>query len=749
MIQNEEKKRTATSAQITAWLESILSHILLITFTDAAAREMRERLAGAFATKGFKVDPEKIPTMTFNAFDMDLIKRFHDQLGFLNVPTVIDTNPTRVAAKVVPLVTGENKVDGLNYSIPIEMNAGAKGAQGALTLALKVFDLIKQANIDVTEAGSADKVKDLVQDAGLYTKMSDQSIACFIDLYATYNNILNQEGLITFADQEPMGLKLLDMNPDYLNSLGFKHIVIDEFQDSNDMNMEFVKRLVACMTDNGGTIESIMVIGDDNQSIYGFRNANPENMIHFAEKIGKPVDKLLLSQNYRSHEEIIEPANKLVALNVNRIDKPLVAAKGPGGKTVIKGYETEDEKIEFTVNEIKRLIEEEGREYADIAIITFGKKDLGKYSAALSKADVPWVIMAPVKLIDNSRVRGAMKLCDAFFDPDATQSYFEYLVPKYDGKIFEELTDEQITEEIEELRRSFTSFDQMTPENQLRKWHEYLEAINIGDDELYQKWLDMVYDEDTKIDPDDPNKSALAKEIEFIQNFKRFGKDTEAKMDQRYEGVTLITAHSSKGLEWPVVFNSISDYDNAMLHKARLVLEVEERRRLLFVSMTRAKELLYVNAEYVAYSNEFTGEVYNQFLHDLYKVTGKEKEFEAEILAMKQRKAQREMERRAAQNEKARNKRAEAKAKRAAELSGGELVVPGLGMTKRNAYTPDYKGGGKTTKSPCKSGSKGTGTKGKTSGKSGKGGNSRPLTAAEKAQYDALTKNATQMTLDL
>lgn len=732
-----KKVRTASKEQIESWLETILSHILLITFTDAAAREMRERLAGAFATKGFLVDAEKIPTMTFNAFDMDLIKRFHKQLDFLNVPTVIDTNPTRVAAKVVPLITGDNKVDGLNYAIPIEMNAGTKGAQGALTIALKVFDLIKHANLDVTEAGVADKVKALIEEAGLSNKVPDQSIACFIDLYATYNEILNKEGLITFADQEPMGLKLLDLNPEYLNSLGFKHVVIDEFQDSNDMNMEFVKRLVACMTDNGGTIESIMVIGDDNQSIYGFRNANPDNMIHFSEKIGKPVTQLLLSQNYRSYEEIIEPANKLVALNVNRINKPLIAAKGKGGKTLIKGYETEEEKIVFTVEEIKRLIEEEKRDYTDIAIITFGKKDLGKYSAALSKADIPWVIMAPVKLIDNSRVRGAMKLCDAFFDPDATQCYFEYLIPLYDGKIYEELTDEEIANEIEALRHSFTNFDSMTPEAQLHQWHEYLEAINIGDDELYQKWLDMVYDEDTKIDPDDPNKSALAKEIEFIQNFKRYGKDTEAKMDQRYEGVTLITAHSSKGLEWPIVFNSISDYDNVMLHKARNVLEVEERRRLLFVSMTRAKELLYVMSEYVAYSNEFTGEVYNQFLSDLYSVTDKSKEFEAEILTMKQNKALREEERRLKRNEDARNKRAEAKMKRESQLTGakgdGTLTVSGLGMTKRTPYSPDYKGGGKVA------GKSTTKTTGKV----------RQLSDAEKAWYDKVTKDAIQMKMNL
>ena len=169
-------------------------------------------------------------------------------------------------------------------------------------------------------------------------------------------------------------------------------------------------------------------------------------------------------------------------------------------------------------------------------------------------------------------------------------------------------------------------------------------------------------------------------------------------------------------------------------------MEVEEVRRLLFVSMTRAKEELYVFSEYVAYSDEFSGETYNQFLHDLYKVNGREKEFEAEILAMKQRKAQRELERKAAQNARTKEKRDAAKAKRMADaiMGDGTLTVSGLGMTKRDAYVPtptkrhdaytsSYKGGGKmASKSNPKR---------------------RQMTDAEKKQYDAMVKDAKQVTV--
>lgn len=113
------EKREITKAMKDAWVQHLLSKFLLITFTDAAAAEMRTRLAGAFLTEGYEIDPEKIPTMTFNSFAMDLVKEFYNDLGFLKTPIVVDTNPTREAMGILPLIT-RDKVDGLNYNVAVE-----------------------------------------------------------------------------------------------------------------------------------------------------------------------------------------------------------------------------------------------------------------------------------------------------------------------------------------------------------------------------------------------------------------------------------------------------------------------------------------------------------------------------------------------------------------------------------------------------------------------------------------------------
>jgi DNA helicase-2/ATP-dependent DNA helicase PcrA len=665
------KKREATKAMKTAWLEQILSKFLLITFTDAAANEMRTRLAGAFLSEGYEIDIDKMPIVTFNAFAMEIVKKYAKELGYQKVPTVVDTNQTREAMGILPLVT-RDKVDGLNYNVAVESQ------YGALTIAIKTFKLIKKSGIDLSEPGAAQKLIDeQLRPAGLYKHMSNQSVDMLIDLYQEYNDLLQANGLITFADQEPLMLKVLDMIPTELASYGFEHIVVDEFQDSSNMQMEFLRRLAATNP------KDIMVIGDDNQSIYGFRDANPDNMIKFEEKMGLPVTSLYMTENYRSYEEIIEPANALVSLNVNKVDKTLVAAKGKGGSASVRGFYNEEDEQTYIVNTIKKLLEE-GYEPEDIAVIAMTKKELGKISAALSKAGIDWVMMAPVKLIDNSRISAAISLADAFYDADATQSYFNYLVAKYDGKLLEELTDDEINEEINKMRSQFSNMDSLNLGMQQKIFHEYLEALNM-EDELYVKWLEQVYE-----------NGDLVSELDFIQKFRRFGANTELKMDMKYKGVALTTAHSSKGLEWKVIINSISGYDSKILHNSRHQDEVEEKRRLLFVSMTRAKEKLFVTGQYVLYQNEFDGKVYNQFIKELYEIFDPSMKSYVPNDPME---AIRKEERRLARNAKAREKRAAAKA--------AAIDDENIDMTAK----------------------------------------SRPMTKAEREEYDRLVRGAVQASL--
>lgn len=665
-------KRTATQAQKNAWLQAILSHFLHVTFTDAATKEMEERIAGKCLFYGYDIDPTLLPTLTFNAIDMDLIHKFHEDIGYKVTPTVVDVNPLREAQKVLPLVTGDNKIPGFNYNIPVEMNMGRKGAQGALILALNAFKVIRKYDINVKAPDAFDIFKRRLTEESLYGKMSDQSITTLLNLYDEYSSILRSEGLLTFADQEPFGIELMDLHPDYLNNLGFWHIIIDEFQDSNDINMEFVRRMATCRDIYGGTIKSIMVIGDGDQSIYGFRDANVENITKFDEKIGEDdVQRFTLVNNYRSFSEIVEPANELVSKNVERIVKPLVAAKGNGGKFTVKGFATSDEEDAWIIEDgMKR----EGKK----TIIARNRSHLNKLMGLLTQNNQTFVNKSPQKYVDNIRVKALLNFFDAIRNPDATQGIRDYLACLYEGKFEDDFTSEEKEAMINDYRNEIICIKSAKPYIQKQKLHEWIDAIGFGD-ELYEKFTKMIYHEAAVIVEETDNPDAEASAIvESVKRFKRFGNDAEVKLDKIYEADWILTtAHSSKGLEWDTVYCTVTDFDGPMYHRARgSSTEVEEERRLLFVSMTRAKCELICTGVYVAYSTEQSGDVYNQFLKELYEVRdGDTKTFEAEILAMKQEMLKKEQERKDARNKAARESRAAKKAALLKDMNAGKIPV--------------------------------------------------------------------------
>ena len=736
---------TVTKEIENAIYKAAISHTLFVTFTDAAAMEIRSRMTSIAKDAGHDIEAEDFPVMTFNAFSNNIIKAFYNDLGFTEAPGVVDVNPTARAVKAVALITGENVIKGLNYGIPLAKDGGA------LNLTLKVWDLAKEAELDPTEPGFDQKVLDLAKKDGAANKMIDAAgaISQMCDHYQEYLSILKNENLISFADQDTLALQILDMHPEYLDTLGIQHMVVDEAQDSNDKNMEFINRILAVMRKNDPNMEhhSLTIVGDDNQSIYGFRKANPQNMIDFDNKIGMTSEKLFMTQNFRSKQEILDPANALVSLNVNRIDKPCIAARGNGGKYSLYGYDSVDEELDAIVEKVDEMIKS-GITPRDIAVLSFKKATLQKLSAKLSKKGITWVIKAPLKLIENSRVHGAIEFMQAFKDPTMSKPYFEYLIPLTDGHLLDNengLSDEelqgQIMDLIDQVRSEVIGIINGDPNQGRRKLHEMLEAINVGDDELYTKWLDMMYqhgmaaEKAFQLDPAN-NNHPLIEEIAWIDYFTEFGSETELKMDQDYEGVVLSTAHSSKGLEWPYVINTISDYDNARLHRAQNVLNVEETRRLLFVSMTRAREELIVTGAYVACKSG-DEEIYNQFLKELYVIRdGNEERWQAELMARRQKIAERQETRKKESAVRAKEKREREKSSRLAE----SLASEGKTVAIDGAY-----GTGKGIYSKSKYATKLRDVRSEYDKKVSK---IREMTPEEKEDYNKKTAHAKQMTID-
>ena len=216
--------------------------------------------------------------------------------------------------------------------------------------------------------------------------------------------------------------------------------------------------------------------------------------------------------------------------------------------------------------------------------------------------------------MENSRVKAAISLGMSFYEPEATKGYFDYLVAEYDGEAEEFLDPEDLKAEVESMQADFMALEDLPFDVQRAKFHEYLDAIR-GEDEIYAYFLDLLYDNED-----------LQSELEYLLDFTRYGDKEEKKMEQGYEGVVLTTAHSSKGLEWDFVFNSISKYDSEHLHKTTKLATArkEEMRRLMFVSMTRAREELFVSGQFICYGNKEGGYTQNQFLQEIYGILGED-----------------------------------------------------------------------------------------------------------------------------
>jgi len=590
--------------------------ILMITFTEAGCKEMRQRVRRRLEEHNIFIDAEDLKIATFNQFAYQIVKEHYEDVGFKKEPVVIDDVRKSV---IVTQLLDEHVISNLDY---LHFTIDEKNIKGALICAIAVFDKIKELRVDPLATDTPDKVKRALSENGMYRFLDDIAISQLCMLFDEYQKRLIEDNLITFADQEPMMLEIIDKHPDLIDSLGFAHIIVDEFQDSNDIQMHIIKKLTT-----GKDFKSLMVVGDDSQSIFGFRNTTPENILHFFEKMDvKDGIDLRLVDNHRSTPEILDLANKINGLNKNRIDKDLVSTRDHGEKPIVKGFHNKPDEYDYIANEIKRLIDEKGYEPEDFAFISFTNAELVKMGAKLSSLGIPWVMMNPTVLMSNAKVVAAISLATAFWQPESTSLYFNYLTVLYDGKILE-LPREEINAKIKELKIMFENMDQHPIPVQRQLFHDMLEKLKkpiiigkdadendkdneTGIDEIYEYFLELIYQ-----CPDLPS------ELQYISDFKKYGTKVAKRMEQSYQGVVLTTAHSSKGLEWKVVFNSLTNYDNPYLHNPNHEDAVEERRRLLFVSLTRARDLLYVTGQYVAYGDA-DNKTYNQFLREVFEQNG-------------------------------------------------------------------------------------------------------------------------------
>lgn len=632
--------------------EDTMKSIAMFTFTNAAASEMKDRVVGEYLRRGENIDKSNLHIMTFDAYHLRNICNHYEIFGYTAPPKPVDETTEK---SIIFALIDNPVIPGLDYKNLKTI---------ALPTASMVFDTINSLGIDPRSKDGFDAICEACAnaDSNLLRKIDLVALRKLCDLYADYEALLVEKNQIPFGFMAKYGLQLLEDYPEVLDDYSYKYIIVDESQDSDVKQLETLKKLIST-----SYFKRLMVVGDDNQAIYSFRKTDPKILINLFDLLKVPPEEcktFYLTDNRRSTPEILKLADNFVAKNVNKLQKTSNPFREHGIEPIIRGFYNDDDELNYIIENIKKVHNEENVPWKNIAIIFRTGKESLKFSARLSLENIPWVSKSPLKLLSNSRVLAAIELAKAFETPDNNTHYKKYMTALMDGVIDEENID-MIKEEMDRMKNIFSNICFKEFEEQRNIFHEYLDALRRDTDEIYEYFLDIVY-----------NNEDLPSEIEFINNMIDYSPNIRKKMEANYMGVVLTTAHSSKGLEWPVVFCTISEFDSKRLHRGhKSDDEIEETRRLIYVAMTRARDRLFITSRYTAYGSK-EDRTYNQFLKELYDQTG------MDFQPIDPMEAVKEAERKAKYIEKAK----ERKMQKALEMQK-TLNDLGLGLTKRNPYT--------------------------------------------------------------
>lgn len=552
--------------------------ILLIVFSHSAAQVFRDRITVFNDDIGTAEDISGMRIVTFNEFGQEILQDVYQRFGFSKPPRVIQ--PVERFGIIERLLNNHGKIPDLDYR---NFETNMKNCKGPLAVASAAFQAIKTKGYSALDG-------ELIANTVGRQFCSTAAAVELAKLYGEYDAYLKENGLVEFADQEVLLLQLLQEDPYYFDQFGFKHILVDEAQDTSGNQFEILRYL-----SKSPSFESMMIVGDDSQSIYKFRDADPEGFMAFEERMQLPkgsVKQFYMMDNFRSTPEIVDFANKVIENNQVRVDKKIISQKPSGKPVTIKGFCEGAEEYGYIVKEIETKIAE-GVAPEEIAFIASSRSELLKMAGLLTEQGIPSVLLNPERLKENSRVLAGLALARYLQDPEDTQDILICLNAIFNGDLFV-LGNDQIKQAIVNKQAEAAQIRQM-PEAEKRKAFFDILALFDEDDEIYEEFVETLQ-----------NQPSMAMIYQYCNDFNLYGDREEKRRENNYPGVVLTTAHSSKGMEWNIVFNSLSKYDDKSIHTAKSYRNneiAEERRRLLFVSATRAKKELYITSTYVAYGS--------------------------------------------------------------------------------------------------------------------------------------------------
>lgn len=562
-------------------------NILAITFTNKAAREMRER--------AIALNPATQDTLiaTFHSMCVRILRREADYIGYNRNFTIVDPGEQRTLMKRI----------------------------------------IKQLNLDTKKwnersiLGTISNAKNDLLDEIAYEKQAgDMYTQVIAKCYKAYQEELRRSEAMDFDDLIMMTLRLFDQNKDVLAyyQQRYQYIHVDEYQDTNHAQYQLVKLLAS-------RFKNICVVGDADQSIYGWRGADMQNILDF-EKDYPQAKVVLLEENYRSTKKILQAANNVINHNKNRRPKKLWTQNDEGEQIVYHRANNEQEEAVFVASTIDNIVREQGKNFKDFAVLYRTNAQSRTIEEALLKSNIPYTMVGGTKFYSRKEIRDVIAYLNILANTSDNISFerivnepkrgvgpgtlekirsFAYeqnmslldsssnvMISPLKGKAAQAVWD--LANLILTLRSKLDSLTVTEITENLLDKTGYLEALQVQNTlesqariENIEEFLSVTKNFDDNPEITVEGETGLDRLSRFLNDLALIA-DTDDSATETAE-VTLMTLHAAKGLEFPVVF--LIGMEEGVFPLSRAIEDVdelEEERRLAYVGITRAEQILFL-----------------------------------------------------------------------------------------------------------------------------------------------------------
>ena len=556
-------------------------NILAITFTNKAAREMKDRIERLLGDTA-----KDMWIGTFHSVCVRILRSCIDLLGYSRDFVIYDTADTKTVMKECL-----RELDIDEKSFPVR----------------NVLSIISNAKNDLMDAATFENVY-----------KSDYRMSIIAKIYYRYQTKLRKNNAVDFDDIILNTVKILSENPDALSKYQdkFQYILVDEYQDTNNSQYLLINLLAQAN-------RNLCVVGDDDQSIYKFRGANIGNILNFEDDYSD-VQKITLDQNYRSTQNILDAANSVISNNKGRMGKSLWTSNGDGNKVFVYTGTNEYDEARYIARQIKKHFDEQGS-FSDCAILYRTNAQSRVIEEMLMRESVPYKVLSGLRFYDRKEIKDIIAYLRVVYNPNddvslariinepkrkignATLEKARNIAREKETSLYDVISHADDYPEFKTAIKKLLSFSEIIQSLIKLKDTVTIEDLTgrILNDTGYMPALVM---EDTT-----ESKTRIENLGEFISVITEFEKNEETGntlgeflenislvsdidgYDENEDSAVLMTIHSAKGLEFPIVF--LSGLEEGLFPGMRSMEsddDIEEERRLCYVAITRAKEQLYI-----------------------------------------------------------------------------------------------------------------------------------------------------------